>query len=325
MYISLIIGTIALLVGSELLIHGSKLLAYKLRVSELFVSMTIIALGTSLPELTISVLSVARNDTGLATGNIVGSTIINATLVLGLATLIRPLSIGTSKTQKNATILLYITILFIILYLSSFSHITIAGILLGMAIVAFLFEYVSAVYGRAHEDRDRIVHYPKNLPALPSIIVRVSIGLAGLVGGGILLVNSITTLAETYNLSTTFLGLTLTSMLTTLPELITSVLAQFGRNSKMALGNVFGSNIFNLALIGGIISIRPTHGRVHPLEFLFLFASSAFIWFISRRFKGATMPRYYGVIMILMYITYLYATSFDYLFSSVSIPFPPAL
>ncbi|MFC1626694.1 sodium:calcium antiporter [Patescibacteria group bacterium] len=313
-WITLIVGIVLLLAGSELLLKGSKYLAYKLRVSKLFVSMTIVALGTSLPELTVSGISIAHNDIGLATGNIVGSCVTNIFLIFGLSLITNSLLVGTTKTQKNAMILLYVTVLFIILYLSSYSSVTIAGILIGMGLIVFLLEYVSAVRGRRYEDKAHIAHYPKKLPSYTYIILYIVIGISGLVFGGSLLVDGVELISEKLAISTTFLGLTLTALATSLPELLTTVIAQFGKESKLALGNIIGSNIYNLALVGGLISFRPVQGLVKIEEFIFLFISSVSIWLLLRQYKGKVIPRVVGIGLVLFYLVYLYITSFNYYF-----------
>src|SRR3989344_3337605 len=182
----------ALLVWStNLLIHQTQELAYRLKLSKLFVALVLMALGTSLPELTVSSVALIKDDPGLAVGQLIGSNITNITLILGMAILINSFRVGTTKTQKNAWLLLFVTGLFLLLYWLPISVTTVGTLLIGVAIGFVIWEYVLAVRGRKHEDHKFVIRFPQH--HIPSwlLIAKTGIALTALIISGTVLVNTV--------------------------------------------------------------------------------------------------------------------------------------
>ena len=147
------IGISIVLAGAEFLVYAAKHIATRFKLSPLFISLTIVSIGTSLPELAVSTSSILQGDEGLAIANIIGSNITNSTLILGIAVILSSIRIGTQKTQKNAFILLGLTVVFSVLRLSKIAPTHQGSLLLGIAVIIMLFQYFSALRGRLHEDK----------------------------------------------------------------------------------------------------------------------------------------------------------------------------
>jgi cation:H+ antiporter len=298
-------GTALLLSGANLLVKASENLANTLKISPLFISLTLVALGTSLPELTVSSVASLNHDPGLAIGNLIGSNVANSTLILGMAVLAGTFRIGTTKTQRNAWILTAVTAIFIFTQIFGRYLGSPGTLLIGIAIGITLLEYWYASRGREREDLLRFISLPPKLPPLHLTILSTSVGIVTLVLGGHLLVTGTQLLSQILNLSTTVLGLTLTALATSLPELVTTVIAQRKGDEKIAMGNILGSNLYNLAFVGGLISLKPTPGVVTPTEIYFLIISSLIIFALIKAYKGQSPPARLGTVGIIMFIIFV--------------------
>jgi cation:H+ antiporter len=306
--LALTFGTALLLSGANLLVKGSHRLATIFKLSPLFISLTLVAFGTSLPELTVSTVASTHNDPGLALGNLIGSNITNSTLILGMAILAGSLRIGTTKTQRNAWLLLAVTFIFIFTRILPRYLISPGSVLIGIAIGITLLEYWYAAKGRTHEDYPRFFSLPQKTPKLSTAILATVTGIATLVLGGNLLVTGTELLSQLLNVSTTILGLTLTSLATSLPELTTTVVAQRKGREKIAMGNLLGSNIYNLAFVGGLVTLKPPLNRtaiITSTEIYFLILSSIIVFATIKIFKGKTPPHGLGSLGIILFIIYL--------------------
>lgn len=295
-----------LLVGSSSLIIGqSRELAYRLKLSKLFVALVLVSLGTSLPELTVSFLAMGEGDVGLSIGNILGSNITNTSLVLGMAILMGRLSVGRVKTQQNAWLLLLVTVVFVFLFWTSLSGTIVGGMLIGIAIGVMFWQYVKALEGRNKEDVKLWLHMPRKHEGWMVLVGKILLALIGLVVSGTFLVFSVEWLSRLLEISTTVLGLTLAALATSLPELVATVIAQRQNESKIALGNILGSNIYNLAFVGGIVSFNFDHDLILGVEAEFLVLSSFLMFVIIKYWKGKIVPVRVGVGLVVAYALYL--------------------
>jgi len=303
------IGISLVLVGAEFLVYAAKHIATQLKLSPLFISLTIVSIGTSLPELAVSTSSILQGDDGLAIANIIGSNITNSTLILGIAILLSSIRIGTQKTQKNAFILLILTFVFSALRLSSIAPTHQGSLLLGIAVMVILFQYFSALHGRLHEDKKMLSILKKfSKKELLPFWVYVIILFASVVAlwfGSSLVVRSTEQLAILLKITTTVLGLTITALATSLPELITTLVSESKHEDKMVVGNIIGSNIYNLALIGGFLALFPHTRILEPKDFIFLIASAMFTAFVIRQWKGRYISRFAGIFGLLLFVAYL--------------------
>lgn len=307
MYESLLkfgIGLVVLLFSTQRLVKLAEKISRMLRISPLIIGTTIVALGTSLPELVVSAISALRNDVGLAMGNIIGSNIVNVLMVLPVGIFIGKMRIGTTKTQQNILILLGATAIF---YLTQYMGISkpVSGIfLIGLALLVSIMEYQLGVFGRDHEDLKQFKTL-KNGKLSLSIMVFGLILILGIIGGGFLVVDSVETISIITGISTTILGLTLTAVATSLPELLTTIFSQNGNQEKITVGNILGSNIYNLLLIGGIIMLFPSTIVIPLKEWVWLAIATIGFVLILRYYSGKRPSKWSGVMLILLFIIYL--------------------
>ncbi len=270
----LIAGLVVLIVGGELMVRGAVRLAERAGLSQMLIGLTIVAFGTSTPELVASLEAARAGSPGIAWGNIVGSNIANSLLVLGLASIIFPLAVQRGPLWRDGGLALLATIL-----LYGLSLVGGIGAIAGVAAFALLIVYLVYAYvserragagqSAAAEKRDALTASDPVLSgkvALGKAILYLIIGLAGIVLGGQWLVEGAIDLATRAGLSETVIGLTVVAIGTSLPEAVTAVIAAMKRASAVALGNVLGSNIFNILLIGGTTAIVAP-GSV-PLDLL---------------------------------------------------------
>ena len=254
----LIFGGLALLfIGGEVLVRGSVGVARRLGVSELIIGLTLVGFGTSLPELVTSIRAIEQDAVGIAVGNVVGSNIANVLLVLGLAALIAPIVTQPSALARDTGFMILVTVAFAVLvWLDLFSRpvgIAMVGVLLAYVAFSFLLDRRgNTPAARLHADESAIIG--GNDPLAMSLILAIA-GMAGVVFGARFLVDGAIRLASAAGLSETVIGLSIVAVGTSLPELATSVISALRGKPDVALGNVIGSNIFNILGILGLAAI----------------------------------------------------------------------
>jgi cation:H+ antiporter len=298
------IGIAVLLVSTQKLVDLAKKVSRSLRISPLIVGITIVAIGTSLPELTVSIISILRQDPGLAMGNIIGSNVVNVLMVLPAGLLIGKMRIGTTKTQQNALILLFITIIFYLCQIiPGINMISGSGLIFLSVAVSFM-EYKFAIFGRTHEDARQFKAGKIKKPEFGLFFYGILL-VSGIITGGIFVVEAVETISRITGLSTTILGLTLTAVATSLPELLTTIFSQSGNQEKLTVGTILGSNIYNLTLIGGIILLFHPASIIQAGEWLWLgFTTVGLVGFI-RYYSGQKPPKWIGFLLIVLLGIYL--------------------
>ena len=302
---SLLGGIVLLLLSTRTLIRLSEILSYTLKLSPLFIGMTIVAIGTSLPELSVSTVASLNNDYALAVGNIIGSNIVNILLVFSVGILIGNLRIGTTKTQRNAIILLFFTTLYTYAhYLGTFSRQHLGLVFILLSLLLTFVEYKWAMFGRTHEDTKRFGSLEQvNFPASKWIMLALS--LAGVITGGYFIVTSTEKLSLITGLSTGLLGLTLTAVATSLPELLTTIFSQEKHEEKITIGNVIGSNIYNLLLIGGIIDFLSPGFYPTNISYLPLNIATVIFVLIMFIYRGRVIPKWIGLVLLSLFLIYI--------------------
>ncbi|MFV0243672.1 MAG: calcium/sodium antiporter [Qingshengfaniella sp.] len=249
------VGLAVLLLAGDALVKGAVNLSLRLGVSAVIVSLTVVAFGTSAPELLVAIQAVAKDAPGIALGNVVGSNTANILLVLGLPALISGMNLAGSDFRKSYLVMLGVSVVFIAFALTGTLDRWQGAVLLAL-LAAVLFDQFRAL--RADRAARARVAEPEGAnPAMPGwrIGVFLVLGLVGLPLGADILVDSGSRIARDFGLSETVIGLTLIALGTSLPELATTAMAAIRRNADVALGNVLGSNLFNLAGIAGITSL----------------------------------------------------------------------
>jgi len=304
------LGLVILLLAGDSLVKGAVNLSLRLGVPALIVSLTIVAFGTSAPELLIAIEAILDDAPGLALGNVVGSNTANILLVLGIPALLATMHTSECDTRKSYSYMIAGSILFIALAFRGVFD-WISGLVLLAALAYVLFD--QAMEAKGHRaacaagtaDEEEIEGVDPDLPGW-RIAVFLILGLIGLPLGANLLVENATVLAKTYGVSDTVIGLTLVAVGTSLPELATTVMAALRRQADVALGNVIGSNMFNLLAIIGIASlVGPISVDPAFLTFDLWVMLAASILLVPFVYMRRDITRVWGVILSALYVTYL--------------------
>ncbi|WP_297337246.1 calcium/sodium antiporter [Algoriphagus sp.] len=302
----LLIGLVLLVKGADWLVDGASVLAKKRNVSDLAIGLTIVAFGTSAPELVVNVVAASGNYPDIVFGNIIGSNNFNLFVILGLSGLIIPLSVQSSTVWKEIPYSLLAAIVVFFLANNYFVDDTReisrfdAGILL-VLFAAFL--YYVATQLKSEEGGEIIAVKDYSTLKIWTLII---IGLAGLVLGGKLVVDNAVSMAQSLGVSEKIIGLTIVAAGTSLPELATSVVAAYRKNTDIAIGNIIGSNIFNIFLILGV------SGLVRPLGFnpsfntdiYILMGGTIFLFFAMFTGKRKKLDRWEAFILLSTYLLY---------------------
>ena len=303
-----VFGIAILLVSTRYFVRWVERVSAGMRISPLVVGSTLVAIGTSLPELVVSLTAMAEHDSGLAIANVVGSNIVNICLVLPVAVLAGKLRIGTTKTQRTAWVAIIVTIGFLVLYALRPSPVMSGTLLLAVAALVTYLEYQWGITGRSLEDFLRFRKAKKIKYGFVDILELLG-STIGVVVGGILAVNATELLSGALGVTTTVLGLSLTAVATSLPELATSVFSQEDREDKLALGNILGSNIYNLTLVAGIMLFFGSWGRLPVFDVVLLIIVMIVLLFLIRGYRGRVVPPGGSVIFLLMFAAYMFLLS----------------
>lgn len=312
-YVFLIAGFVFLIKGADLLVSGASSIAMKFKISEMIIGLTIVSFGTSLPELLVNVTASLNDNPGIAIGNIFGSNIANILLILGISALIKPLPIKKNIYFSEIPFSLIATLLvgflanaalFTDIKSLSLSHLD-GGILL--VFFALFMGYIYVVHKSSSSQQDVLEDIHRKISMKKSYLM-ILIGLVGLYFGGEWVVKGAISIAQDLGYSETFIGLTVIAIGTSLPELVTSAWATYKGNTDMAVGNVVGSNIFNLLWILGVSAL------INPLPFdvasnydiMMIIASSALLLFAVSVGRGARIVRWEGMLFIFVYAAYIY-------------------
>lgn len=302
----LLLGLAVLTAGAEVLVRGASAIALRLGLSQLVVGLTVVAFGTSAPELAVSVKAVLAGQGGVAMGNVVGSNIFNVFVILGLTAIICPLSVERKIVRIDMPLMLATSTLFVLLLTTGGGLVRWEATLLVTGLLVYT--VWSVVAGKQEAPIDRPTG-PVAAPArggLPVSIIMVVAGLGLLVWGGALLVDSATVIARRFGVSETVIGLTIVAAGTSLPELATSLLAAFRRQADLAIGNVVGSNIFNLLGIAGVSAlVTPVgHTGIRWLDLGTMCAAALLLLPLMR--SGFRLVRWEGIVLLLGYALYLF-------------------
>lgn len=311
-YLLLLIGFALLIKGADWLVKGATAIASRFGVSDLIIGLTIVSMGTSLPELIISVIASAEGSSGLAIGNVLGSNIANILLILGVTAIICDLPVHRNTILSELPFSLAAALLVGFLANASLGYETGQDLMIsrldGVAILFFFFLFMVYILVIAREDqRNRTDEIPEVHPPLASNLLLIAAGIASLFFGGKWVVDGAVYIAGIFGMSETFIGLTVVALGTSLPELVTSVMAALKKNTDIAVGNAIGSNIFNLLWILGISAvIRPLPFNVASnVDILVVIASTCLIFLALIMGRRLTIKRVEGIAFLLAYLAYL--------------------
>lgn len=299
--IILLVGVIFLVFGANALVDGASVIAKRFNIPNIVIGLTIVAFGTSAPELVVNVISALNGKSAITLGNVIGSNVINVLIILGITSIIYPLTVGRNTVRYEIPIALFASILTYILskngILSKFD----GFLLLGFFILFLMYNAYLTVMNREESELE-VKNY-----TLPIAIGVTILGFGLLVFGGKFIVDSAVDLARSFGISERVISVTVVSLGTSLPELATSVVAAFKKNTDIAIGNVVGSNIFNTFFILGISAVItpidvPSSAFIDLI--LNMIASILLLLFVFRNYR---LNRAHGLLFLAIYSTYLYS------------------
>lgn len=305
--IKLVIGFVLLVKGADMFVDGASSVAKKFRIPAFVIGLTIVAFGTSAPELAVSITAAMKGSNDIAIGNVVGSNIFNTLVVLGASAAITPIAVEKGMIKKDYPLSIFAAVLLGVLAMDTIlfkapemSLSRVDGVILLVAFAAFMYMTVKAgIDGRNNQEEEEIEVMP-----LPKSLIFIVLGLAGIVFGGDMSVEGAKEIARFFGLSEALIGLTIVAFGTSLPELVTSVIAARKGESDIAVGNVIGSNIFNIFLILGVsATILPmTVSSTYLYDIGMLIAVMVLTYLpIAKKKK---VSRGMGITMVLVYVAY---------------------
>lgn len=314
-YILFGLGFVFLIKGADLLVEGASSIAKRLRVSQIIIGLTVVSFGTSLPELLVNITASAKGNSEIAIGNIFGSNIANILLILGVSAMIKPLPITKNIYFSEIPFSLIATLLVGFLANASLmgninTQVLTLSRLDGGILIGFFVLFMAYIFVVFKSNRDDSTFHQGETGGLLSnkrSIIYIALGLVGLYFGGEWVVIGAIQMAETMGYSQTFIGLTVIAIGTSLPELFTSAVAAYKGNTDIAVGNVVGSNIFNLLWVLGVSAL------LNPLPFdvasntdimMIIFASTLLLFAVAVG-KRTRIVRWEGTLFIIVYISYI--------------------
>lgn len=306
-YLYLLAGLIVLIGGGEFLVRGAVSLAGHFRISTMVVGVTVVSFGTSAPELVVSLDAALSGHPDISLGNVIGSNISNITLVLALAVIIAPYLVATRAVFKDWLIMIGATILFMVFLSTGERLVRIEGLIMVFFLVLFVWNSVQV---SRKESISGNVQFPEprygKIPA--GIIIVISSG--ALVAGAELLVRGASGIAESFGVSERVISVSIIALGTSLPELATSAVAAIRKQNEISLGNIIGSNIFNLLAILGITSsiatINVDDRAVLTSDIWWMLGVSLLLMLLILPLRGSKLTRGKGVLLIMVYLTYIY-------------------
>lgn len=304
----LIVGFIILIKGADWLVSGASSVASNFKVSKQLIGLTIVAFGTGAPELAVSISSLISGNTDMLLGNVMGSNIINILLLIGVAALINPIKVNKNTISKELPLLLLISTALVVLFLdTSITGAVINTISRGDALICILFFAIFLYYiiGLTKKNRKekKVVEKPKY--KLGKSFLFVILGLAGVVAGSQFVVSSASFLASAIGISDRVVALTVVAFGTSLPELVTTITAARRGENELLVGNIIGSNIFNICIVLGIPVV--IFGTITPesfqaIDIIMLIGSTVLLWMVAR--KGSPITKREGLLMLLVFALY---------------------
>ena len=310
MYVWLIVGFVLLIKGADLFVDGSSSVAKIFKVPTVIIGLTIVAMGTSAPETSVSISAALKGANEIAVSNVVGSNFFNLLVVVGICALLQPINITKSLIKRDYPYSIFATVLLLVFLLiglfvkgqptlSRFAGVIMLVVFVFYLILLIRFTLISIATGH------KVAVEEVKTRSLPVSIIFIIVGLAGVIYGGDFVVNSATAIAQTFGMSNTLIGLTIVAIGTSLPELVTSIVAAKKGEADLALGNVIGSNTFNILFVLGISSVvnSITVEFDSVIDTILLIIVNVIVLAIVVK-KKSSIGKSVGVVMILMYLLY---------------------
>ena len=309
--VKFILGLVALYFGAEWLVAGSSSLALRLGITPLIVGLTIVAFGTSAPELLVSLLAVKDGNDGISVGNIIGSNIANIALIMGCAALVNPIQIDQGVLKREYPLMLGVSVLLMVLLRDNVLD-RLDGVILLVCAAGFIGYSIWKGRAKAEEPQaqapDEELSDPAKSTTLRDVMLLL-VGIAGLAIGAKLLVDSAVFMARIMKIPDLVIGITVVAVGTSLPELATSVVAAYRKESDISVGNVVGSNIFNICVVLGIVAclidvkIKPENAAPLTVDLIVMLAVALIAWPVMR--IGHQLKRGEGALFLVAYVGYM--------------------
>lgn len=298
----IVAGVVLVLWGADRLTDGAVALAERMEIPQIVIGLTIVALGTSAPEFCVSLVSALKGTADLAVGNVVGSNIFNAMLIVGVAAMVAPMTILPSTVRKDVPVALLASVALTVMVLMDGELSRVDAALLFVGFLAFMWVTLRGAKGSHAIEQEQAA--PRGYSVLKSVGLLV-LGLACLVVGSNIFVDGATSVAQTLGVSEAVIGLTIVAGGTSLPELATSVVAARKGNSGIAIGNVLGSNVLNILLIlgaAGLICPMQVQG-ITLVDFAMMTGSVLLLWLFS--YTKLTVARWEGAVLTVLFLGYM--------------------
>lgn len=312
-YLLLIVGFVLLVKGADLFVEGSSKLAKILRIPPIIIGLTIVAFGTSTPEAAVSISASINGSEGISLGNVIGSNLVNISLILGLTTVITPMIVQKKTIVKEIPLALLGSVALLVMLLdTSLTSETVNslsrtdGIILLLFFGVFVYYIVEVAIKNKNNQKIYFIEKDDKKPLILPSLLKLFIGLGGLVLGGWLVVKYGQEIALSLGMSETLVGLTIVAIGTSLPELVTSVTAALKKESEIALGNIIGSNIFNIMFVLGISStINPITISSNIVIDIVLMIMVTFVVMLFATTHKRKINRIEGSVLLAIYLAYL--------------------
>jgi cation:H+ antiporter len=308
--ILLVIGFVFLIKGADLLVDGATSVARRLNISDLVIGLTVVAFGTSTPELFVNIIASFKGNTDIAIGNVLGSNIANILLILGVSSLIYPLAVTKGTVWKEIPFSLLAAIVLLIMandrIIDGAGSSALARID-GLVFLCFFTIFIYYTFSIAAQVDGLEEHVPATLHGWMRSLLNIIAGLVGLTLGGKWIVDGAIALATKFELSESVIGLTIVAVGTSLPELATSAVAAYKKNVDIAVGNIVGSNIFNVFFVLGIsATIRPLPFQTkNNIDLSMVILSSLMLFFFMFTGKKRSLDRWEGIVCLIIYFGYI--------------------
>lgn len=306
----LVVGLVLILKGADFLTDGASALARRFHISPLVIGLTIVAFGTSAPELTVSVVSAFHGSAGMAIGNVVGSNLFNTLMIVGVTSLVAPIVVTKGTLSKEIPLCILSCVVLLVCandILLASGPVNTLGRADGLLLLCFFAIFLSYTFAiaRSSEGAEEEKPVASSLSLLRCLVFIVG-GLAALVLGGQWFVNASTGIARSLGVSDAVIGLTLVAMGTSLPELATSVVAALKKNPEMAVGNVIGSNLFNVFFVlGTSATLSPLPmGGIGNFDLCYLLGACVLLFFAGAYYRERTITRLEGGVLVMAYLVY---------------------
>ena len=306
-FLLLIVGFFFLIKGADLFVDGSASIARKFNVPAMVIGLTIVAMGTSAPEAAVSITSSLAGQNDMSVANVIGSNFFNILIVLGVSSIIATLPVQKDTIKKDGPFLLFVSALLLVFGID-LNISRVEGLILLAVFAYFLVNTVkSAKKSSISEDEVAItmdVEIDENA-SMPKTILLGVIGVVGIVIGGDMVVNSATNIATSFGMSANLVGLTIVAVGTSLPEFVTSVVAIKKGETEIAIGNVIGSNIFNILLVLGLATtIKPiTISFIALIDTIFMVAITVLLYLFMK--KNNCLVKKQGIVLVAIYVAYM--------------------